>query len=335
MSAVSGRDGMAVVRVLSLSLGLVYGGSGCTEEAERGCTVGGVDYPSGSSFPSEDGCNTCFCDNGQVGCTLILCLDGGSSDGGPSDAETTDIPAADGGGSMGRDAHDAAAGDGGPKEDVRADSCPGVGLGTPAEIAATPRADVNLERLALIRSPGVTASQSIYDRVVEDVGRIRGLYPQVAHIDFFPEDDGKGLLLLVDENTFAAMKAGTYDAWDCLHQYYGLETIDFLVGFVQLSLKGIYDTRLIAAEYAELPGVTDALPATYAGDGPTICLGAKEGEDVWHYVFDDASGDCPAGCTMHDYTYFTTTTTGSVTLVATWRSTDSAPVPTWLENCRF
>lgn len=40
-----------------------------------GCAYEGQTYAVGESFPSSDGCNTCFCgENGQVGCTKRACL---------------------------------------------------------------------------------------------------------------------------------------------------------------------------------------------------------------------------------------------------------------------
>src|SRR4051812_12135410 len=45
-------------------------------------------------------------------------------------------------------------------------------------------------------------------------------------------------------------------------------------------------------------------PNTFV-DGPTICV--TPSTDVWHYVFDRAGGDCPAGCTTHEYHHFSTT----------------------------
>jgi hypothetical protein len=39
---------------------------------QRPCTVGDAVFQSGDSFPAPDGCNTCFCDDGEVGCTLLL-----------------------------------------------------------------------------------------------------------------------------------------------------------------------------------------------------------------------------------------------------------------------
>jgi hypothetical protein len=34
---------------------------------------GGQTYDDGTSFPAADGCNTCTCMNGSIGCTLIGC----------------------------------------------------------------------------------------------------------------------------------------------------------------------------------------------------------------------------------------------------------------------
>lgn len=45
-------------------------------DAGSGCVVGGVVYPDGSGdIPAEDGCNTCSCNAGALGCTKIACPD--------------------------------------------------------------------------------------------------------------------------------------------------------------------------------------------------------------------------------------------------------------------
>ncbi|MDX2052407.1 MAG: Kazal-type serine protease inhibitor domain-containing protein [Polyangiaceae bacterium] len=41
---------------------------------QKNCVVGNIEYPSGSSFPAPDGCNTCSCANGSVVCTLAACV---------------------------------------------------------------------------------------------------------------------------------------------------------------------------------------------------------------------------------------------------------------------
>jgi hypothetical protein len=47
--------------------------------AKDGCSYAGETYPPGTSFPSEDGCNTCSCmANGTVACTARACAEGGA-----------------------------------------------------------------------------------------------------------------------------------------------------------------------------------------------------------------------------------------------------------------
>lgn len=58
------------------------------------CTYAGKPYPIGSSFPSEDGCNTCQCDKNGVSCTLRGCSDGGTGGSpGASDCEMVPVTA--------------------------------------------------------------------------------------------------------------------------------------------------------------------------------------------------------------------------------------------------
>jgi hypothetical protein len=186
------------------------------------------------------------------------------------------------------------------------------------ELAATPRADANLELLALRHSPGIVADPAIYARVVRDVSAIRAEDPSVAGIAYFPGQDGRTLSLEVEPATFSQMQSGAYHAWDCLNHSYvvnGLKFEMFDSTHTQnalITFKGSYEIADLAAQYASLPGVSSA---TYGGagggDGPTICLTREA--DQWHYVFDQAGGDCPAGCTEHVYHHFSTTADGEVT----------------------
>jgi len=69
---------------------LKHSGDHSTPPAPGGtCDYGGKPYPVGSSFPSQDGCNTCQCDkNGGVSCTLRAC----SSDGGTGAPSCEKVP---------------------------------------------------------------------------------------------------------------------------------------------------------------------------------------------------------------------------------------------------
>ena len=215
------------------------------------------------------------------------------------------------------------------------DSCL-MGLVTATELASTPRADTNLELLALRLSPGrVVADQAVYDRLVRDVGAIRAQRADLATIRYVSASDGMTIPMTVDLDTAARMMNGTYAPWDCMNARLGAAMpFEFTrIGdadhvFVFVKLKGIYATDVLAPEYARLPGVIGADKTNLGGDGPTICV--TSGADLWHYVLDAASGDCLAGCIDHDYSHFTTDVAGAVTQLESWSSTSGGAAPAWV-----
>ncbi len=195
-------------------------------------------------------------------------------------------------------------------------ACP-PGLPSAKEIASTPRADENLELLALRLSGGIIADQATYDRVVRDVTAVRARDPHVAAIGYFARGDGKSIGLNPNSATYQVMRSGQYQGWDCLNQTY-VVTHKVLVdatlsneASVFLTLKGIYDISAVVMQYGALPGIKAFDSGAVGGDGPTLCV-TREG-DLWHYVFDQAGGDCPAGCTEQVYYHYTTTGAGAVT----------------------
>jgi hypothetical protein len=210
------------------------------------------------------------------------------------------------------------------------------GLPAAGELAATPRPDVNLELLALKLSPGrIVADEAVYRRVVRDVGAIRTAQRQLVGIGFFPERDGRTIVLVVLVPISEQMQAGNYRSWDCLNDTYGASLpFEFIrIGnadnvFVIVKLKGIYAVDLLAAEYGRLLGITSAEGGVIGGDGPTICV--TPGDTAWHYVFDAAGGDCPAGCTEHAYSHFVTRTDGALTALETWSGADLTAAPAWV-----
>lgn len=212
-------------------------------------------------------------------------------------------------------------------------ACGGV-LGTPEEIAATPRDDVPMELLALSMGSGVTASQSLYDRVRADVGLVRALLPDLANLVHRPRDTGQELLLTVDAPTLAAIESGTYHAWDCLNDYYGFESVRILsrmFNMVVLRLKGNYDTSLLGTLYTALPGIESSSPNSYGGDGSTIC-GLADSGSTHHYFFVEAHGDCLAGCIYRDVRYLTTRSAGAIPQFrGRWSNESGDPEPEWFD----
>jgi hypothetical protein len=222
----------------------------------------------------------------------------------------------------------------GSDEDAGVREC-GKDLATDAELALTPRVDTNLEQLAMLVSGRLVAGQEEYDRVVSDVSAIRDMRPDLREIGFRPTA-GQGLIVRGDEDTISGMEAGEYDAWDCLNERFRAKSMMFgtdIMGVpnrVRIEFDGIYRIDLLAERYARLPGIEDAAEEYLVGDGSTICL--TKGESEWHYVVDQGTGDCPAGCIDHDYSYFISTEDGAITPSGSWAERSGEPAPAWITD---
>ena len=202
-----------------------------------------------------------------------------------------------------------------------------IGQATPAEILATPRANPNLEALAISMTNTLTAPQSVYDRLVTDIAAIQAemttIAPSVATINYRPEDDGTSLNIGFDAATEAAVIAGTYTDWDCPNQWYEAQSMSHL----RIIFEGVYNMPLLASEYATLPGMQYAERNGMFGGGPTIC-GTIDG-DTWHILMVNGYGDCPSGCINRDYYYFTTTSGTAPSYIGSWFNSSGTPAPAW------
>jgi hypothetical protein len=205
--------------------------------------------------------------------------------------------------------------------------CPEPAVGA-EELALTPRADGNLELLALSLEPErVVASQETYERLVSDVGAIRALEPALSEVEYLGEHAGRSIQLQWTEAAAKAFADGVYTAWDCLNDAYGLTGFSAYEQTIDLALDGNYNLSHVLEQYEQLPGVTSG---TYAGgslDGPTICVLRDGGRH--EYVFDDTGGFCPTDCTEHHAYHFSSDAPGQVTALAEWDSTTGDPVPAW------
>ena len=169
------------------------------------------------------------------------------------------------------------------------------GQGTAAEIAATPRFDRNTELLALAMGDGLTADGALFERLFGDLTAIRRLEPELEDVEFFTQYDAKTLVLTVeDQATAEAIAAGEYDAWDCLNEHYELEFVQPLdpiprpdPRLIAVQLEGFYHLETIAPDYADLPGISSAVPFTEpppaAPTGTFRSLCAREEGDTIHY----------------------------------------------------
>ncbi len=215
------------------------------------------------------------------------------------------------------------------------------GHGTAEEIAATPRADENTELLALAMGDGVTADQAVYDRLVRDLAAIRSEYPAVADVRFFASYDARTLdLVAQDEATAVEIRHGDYHEWDCLNDWYQLQTMKLPTGVplgsrVVLVLKGLYDLETVAADYAALAGIASAVPEYVAvpvggaGTFPSIC--ASIDGSTYRYFFDVPPEPSPYPIPLPPPLtyYFTTTAEGQITFVGTASIFTPSEQPPW------
>jgi hypothetical protein len=213
-----------------------------------------------------------------------------------------------------------------PNHAPAASDCPAL-PGTPAEIAQTPRAEQNLELLALSLSAGLTADQAVYDRVVRDVQSIRSLQPQLADVTYHPAYVNQ-IVVGASPDTLEEMDRGAYKTWDCLNQQYKLKSKRLGSAFMVLQFDGIFDLEQLSVLYAALPEITYAEPDRIVGDASSIYVTRDTSE--WHYVLDVASDDCEAGCINHQLYYFVTNDGGAAEYVADWLVAPDTQAPEWV-----
>jgi hypothetical protein len=199
--------------------------------------------------------------------------------------------------------------------------------GARAELSRTPRADTNLELLALALSDGITAEQTIYDRLLRDITAIRKLKAPLQSVGYRPQHDGRTLVLRLSEPASAMLAQRRYPYWDCVNQHYGFESTQGVSpGVIKVRLKGIYDLEKVAGAYARVPGVVSAKPDHLESDDDGATIVVKREGDVWHYVFRTERGSA--------FYYFVTRADQSLKHGGVWtgRAADS---PSWLRRYWF
>ena len=70
---------VAVIGIGAIALAGCHNGD--DDGGGRPCMYMGRTYQAGDVFPAGDNCNSCTCNDGQVACTLLACVDGGVPDG--------------------------------------------------------------------------------------------------------------------------------------------------------------------------------------------------------------------------------------------------------------
>lgn len=172
-----------------------------------------------------------------------------------------------------------------------------------ADIATSPRQNVEAEALVLQCSQGLMADTPLYQRVAQDLAAIRALDARmVALSDHWTRALQAPVQVTVhaaDAATAQALAQGTAPAFQCLNAALGATVTGASENRVTLNLPGTYVLETLNAAYARVPGVTGVYGPGFIGDGHRVLVDPRS--NPRRYVFDQAGGDCPAGCTEHHY----------------------------------
>lgn len=137
-------------------------------------------------------------------------------------------------------------------------SCAPSTLASAAELASTPRANTDLEALAIESTGAFIADEYTYRRIESDYAQLRDTSTGLLLFGFIPEQEPSSLIVEVSD-------AGVYADLECLNFTYRARRIDpGSIGFF-----GAYDTPRLAPLYAAVPGVTRAAPNVLGV--PSLC----------------------------------------------------------------
>jgi uncharacterized protein DUF5050 len=196
--------------------------------------------------------------------------------------------------------------------------CPTV-VGEASEMALSPRADENLEALALSLEPQrLTAAQATYDRVVADMAAIRALAPELAAVGFTPPYQSS-LSLVLSDVAERSIKDGQYSAWSCLNDFYGPMAMTMLEGTTYprvevLEFERVFNVEILSELYRQLPGIEDGDP-NYNVSQASQLAARRDGERFEYFILTSAPqcGDvCPSPIDDPSARHFESTSAGSV-----------------------
>jgi hypothetical protein len=194
----------------------------------------------------------------------------------------------------------------------------------PSEVAKTPRENMSAEVLALETDGTFLASDARYERIASELEAIGELTPVTRYI----QPRTVSWTDFLDVRLTDSSSAAVHETLDCPNQAYGATVSSVTWETAHLQFGGRrFNTKLLSEEYESLPNVEDANGRTMLHDGPDVCLEDQGGLHV--YIFDEASGDCTAGCMNHKFYGFTATPEVGVTSLGSYDPASAEPEPAW------
>lgn len=197
----------------------------------------------------------------------------------------------------------------------------------------TPRADREAEEAALWLSEDLIAPQDLYDRINRDLTDIRATFGdtlKAVDVTFRPWWIPSWIRVHLDDEGIRLLRAGTFSQLDSLNDALGLAELDSarmaVTRFADLQFEGRLHPFRLKDLYGNVPHVTLARINAWTGDYPNVYPWVIDGG--MSYLFRDAWGDCPAGCAINPFWYFTSTDAG-IELVGHWEDAYLTPEPDW------
>jgi len=189
--------------------------------------------------------------------------------------------------------------------------------GTAETIARTPRADENLELLAISLSDGITADDEIYRRLVRDIAAIRTVDSRMRTIKYSASDNGE-LMVGPASSQKKLFLEGHYTEWDCLNRYFHVIRIQYQMGYATLQFAGRFNLNQVGELYSSLAGVRSADPNGYLRIDRPPSIYVLPDSHGWRYVF--GGGACRAANDVKcGFFYFSVSTEGVARFVEEWR----------------
>jgi len=165
--------------------------------------------------------------------------------------------------------------------------------------AQSPSIDVLM--LAIELSGQLHPPEELANQLDKDLTLIKSTFPYFPNISYSYNYSPYDLIVGITDASMTEYKAGNYHGLDELNEKYGVTGIRTLGSqALLLTFDQIYNMPKLADIYeqANPEGVRYVEPNYTIGDGSTIIANPP------FYTFDEAWGDCPAGCIHHNYYYF-------------------------------
>jgi hypothetical protein len=211
-----------------------------------------------------------------------------------------------------------------------------VMLSSKEAMAKSPRGDQNAERLALMLTGELLASDGAYERVRADMAAISGA--DSATPSQMVNYASQRFSFVVSDEVMAALVEESFDAWDCINEWYGVKDVTVLdaINGVFLDFDALYHPLRLAEVYNQIPGLSGGEADSVVGLSADIQVCNRELSETHRYVYNSEPSDgvdCLAGCGPWQYTAYDVNAEGEVSEVASWVSSETGEsVPEWYES---